>query len=231
MRYIVIWYNIYYYIISYLQLIIVLLWVSVESYYNRNSHHHHRRPRGRTLISRSILILSELRSGPAHSSSLSSSLSSSSIIHGFVFFLFPTLSRGPYHHSTPSLLYYILYPAGFIRTLVRQHSHPHYVTLKSSLSCVLVHPCTATPTTRCKTALTPCTAPRPASSIYPHIHRTHSRHHIRHRRPAHAHYVNTLGCFTAVIKEYPLANHYQTIQVPCVDLKINLISLYFALRV
>lgn len=73
----------------------------------------------------------------------------------------------------------------------------------------------------------PCTAPPPASSIRAYI----ALPPLRHRRPAHAHYVNTLGCFTAVIKEYPLANHYQTIQVPCVDLKINLISLYFALRV
>lgn len=64
------------------------------------------------------------------------------------------------------------------------------------------------------------TPPPPASSI-----------HNSSTDPAHAHYVNTLGCFTAVIKEYPLANHYQTIQVPCVDLKINLISLYFVLRV
>lgn len=53
----------------------------------------------------------------------------------------------------------------------------------------------------------------------------------KYRMYAGAHYVNTLGCFTAVIKEYPLANHYQTIQVPCVDLKINLISLYFAPRI
>lgn len=38
-----------------------------------------------------------------------------------------------YHHHA---ILIILYPAGFIRTLVRQHSRPHYMTLKSSLSCV-----------------------------------------------------------------------------------------------
>lgn len=86
------------------------------------------------------------------------------------------------------------------------------MTLKSGLSCVL-HPATPPPDDR----------RRLSAHIVPVV--------LLHCcRPAHAYYVNTLGCFTAVIKEYPLANHYQTIQVPCVDLKINLISLYFALR-
>lgn len=92
--------------------------------------HYHRCPSsGRTLISRFALNhLSTLR----RSSSLSlssppppppSSSSSSNCISRFVFSLSNIIaSRFSLPHD-----YYTLYPAGFIRTLVRQYSHPRII--------------------------------------------------------------------------------------------------------